>query len=105
MRGPALAAVASPTAWLYRKDITWQQQPVVLATSAGMNDDFGSDVALSADGRRLAVGAEFDDAAGAGDLLVTFDVIVPTELDDTGRQAVEALASALPGNPREYLGV
>ena len=40
-----------------------------------------------------------------GALLVTFDVVVPHELDDAGRAAVEQLAAALPGNPREHLGV
>jgi molecular chaperone DnaJ len=40
-----------------------------------------------------------------GALLVTFDVVVPTELDDDARQAVEALAEKLPANPREFLGV
>jgi molecular chaperone DnaJ len=45
---------------------------------------------------------------GSGDpgaLLVTFDVVVPTELDDETKQAVEALAEKLPSNPREFLGV
>jgi len=40
-----------------------------------------------------------------GALLVTFDVVVPHELDDDARAAVEQLASALPSNPREHLGV
>jgi len=40
-----------------------------------------------------------------GALLVTFDVVVPTELDDDAKQAVEALAEKLPSNPREFLGV
>jgi molecular chaperone DnaJ len=45
---------------------------------------------------------------GSGDpgaLLVTFDVVVPTELDDEAKEAVEALAAKLPSNPREFLGV
>jgi molecular chaperone DnaJ len=45
---------------------------------------------------------------GSGDpgaLLVTFDIVVPTELDDAARKAIEELAAALPGNPREHLGV
>jgi molecular chaperone DnaJ len=45
---------------------------------------------------------------GSGDpgaLLVTFDVVVPTELDDEARRAVEELAEKLPTNPREFLGV
>ena len=40
-----------------------------------------------------------------GALLVTFDVVVPTELDDAAKHAIEELAAALPGNPREHLGV
>ncbi len=40
-----------------------------------------------------------------GDLLVTFEVVVPTELEDEARQAVEALAEQLPASPREHLGV
>jgi molecular chaperone DnaJ len=45
---------------------------------------------------------------GSGDpgaLLVTFDVVVPSELDDGARTAIEELAGKLPGNPREFLGV
>ena len=40
-----------------------------------------------------------------GALLVTFDVVVPHELDDDAKAAVETLAAALPTNPREHLGV
>jgi len=40
-----------------------------------------------------------------GDLLVTFDIVVPNELSDDERAAVEALAERLGGNPREELGV
>lgn len=40
-----------------------------------------------------------------GDLLVTFDVAVPSELEDGAREVVEQLAQALPGNPRAHLGV
>jgi molecular chaperone DnaJ len=40
-----------------------------------------------------------------GALLVTFDVVVPRELDGDALAAVEQLAAALPGNPREHLGV
>jgi DnaJ-class molecular chaperone len=45
---------------------------------------------------------------GSGDpgaLLVTFDVVVPSELDDEARKTVEELAEKLPANPREFLGV
>jgi molecular chaperone DnaJ len=42
---------------------------------------------------------------GHGDLLVTVQVSVPSHLTDEQRQAVEALASALPAAPREHLGV
>jgi molecular chaperone DnaJ len=40
-----------------------------------------------------------------GDLLVTFDVVVPSQLDDGARELVEQLADKLPSNPREHLGV
>ena len=40
-----------------------------------------------------------------GALLVTFDVVVPHELGDDTRAAIEQLATTLPGNPREHLGV
>jgi molecular chaperone DnaJ len=39
----------------------------------------------------------------AGDLLVTVDVSVPTELNDSERTAIEALAKASPESPREHL--
>jgi molecular chaperone DnaJ len=45
---------------------------------------------------------------GSGDpgaLLVTFDVVVPPELDDEAREAVEKLAVTLPAGPRDFLGV
>ncbi|MGH9284937.1 MAG: DnaJ C-terminal domain-containing protein, partial [Acidimicrobiales bacterium] len=44
-------------------------------------------------------------ASGAGDLLVTIQVDVPATLTDAQRQAVEALAEAMPGSPRAHLGV
>jgi len=42
---------------------------------------------------------------GRGDLLVTVEVDVPSSVDAKERQAVEALAKALSGNPRAHLGV
>ena len=44
-------------------------------------------------------------AGGAGDLLVTVDVVVPQSLSDEQRQAVEALAATESANPRAHLGV
>jgi molecular chaperone DnaJ len=40
-----------------------------------------------------------------GDLLVTFEVVVPADLTEDQRAAVAALAEQLAGNPREQLGV
>jgi molecular chaperone DnaJ len=40
-----------------------------------------------------------------GDLLVTFDVVVPSELSDAERKAVEALAKVSGSSPRAHLGV
>ena len=40
-----------------------------------------------------------------GDLLVTIDVVVPTELSQDQRKALEAFAEASASSPREHLGV
>jgi molecular chaperone DnaJ len=40
-----------------------------------------------------------------GDLLVTFDVVVPKKLDVAGKKAIEDLRDVLTENPREHLGV
>lgn len=42
---------------------------------------------------------------GSGDLLVTVDVVVPSELSAQQRQAVEAYAEATTDSPRAHLGV
>ena len=42
---------------------------------------------------------------GFGDLLVTVEVVVPTELTEAQRAAIEALASATTQSPRKHLGV
>jgi molecular chaperone DnaJ len=42
--------------------------------------------------------------ASSGDLLVTVEVTVPSELTESQREAVEALAKATPESPREHLG-
>jgi molecular chaperone DnaJ len=41
----------------------------------------------------------------AGDLLVTFELVVPSELSDDERAAIEALGERMTANPREHLGV
>ncbi len=71
-------------------------EPVTMKVPPGTQS--GKTVRVRGRGIRNATGA-------TGDLLVTFDVVVPTELDDAAKHAVEALAAALPGNPRESLGV
>ena len=45
------------------------------------------------------------DEKGAGDLLVTVEVAVPTKLSPAQREAIEALASASDESPRAHLGV
>jgi molecular chaperone DnaJ len=60
----------------------------------------------TASGKTLRVrGRGMPKAAGAGDLLVTVDVVVPQTLSDEQRQAVEALAATDSANPRAHLGV
>jgi molecular chaperone DnaJ len=44
-------------------------------------------------------------ANGTGDLLVTVEVAVPTNLSPAERQAIEALAAASTQSPRSHLGV
>ena len=45
------------------------------------------------------------DEKGAGDLLVTVEVAVPTKLSPAQREAIEALATASTESPRTHLGV
>jgi CheY-like chemotaxis protein len=70
--------------------------PVVMVTAKGEESDVVT--GLDKPGR-------LDVDHATGDLLVTVEVVVPTELDDAQRSAVEALASATPGSPRTHLGV
>jgi hypothetical protein len=49
-----------------RSDTTWRQQAYVKASNTGAGDDFGSSIALSADGSILAVGAAREDSAAIG---------------------------------------
>jgi len=56
-------------------------------------------------GRGIPQASAKSGETGPGALLVTFDVVVPQELDDDAKAAVEQLATVLPGNPREHLGV
>ena len=44
-------------------------------------------------------------AGAKGDLLVVVDVVVPEQLSDDERKAVEDLAAATTGSPRDHLGV
>ncbi len=55
-------------------------------------------------GRTFRVkGRGITDDKGAGDLLVTVEVSVPTKLSPAQREAIEALASASTESPRTYL--
>jgi molecular chaperone DnaJ len=45
------------------------------------------------------------DEKGAGDMLVTVEVAVPTKLSAAEREAIEALATASTDSPRTHLGV
>jgi len=59
-----------------------------------------------APGKTLRVrGRGMPKAGGAGDLLVTVDVVVPQSLSDEQRQALQALAATESANPRAHLGV
>ncbi|MGH9282558.1 MAG: molecular chaperone DnaJ [Acidimicrobiales bacterium] len=57
-------------------------------------------------GRTFRVKGRGSKTAGSpGDLLVTIEVVVPENLSDAQRQAVEALAAASTDSPRRHLGV
>ncbi|WP_075109819.1 hypothetical protein [Halofilum ochraceum] len=49
-----------------RNGSTWTQQEYVKAATPGPADEFGTSVALAADGDTLAVGAPFEDSAATG---------------------------------------
>jgi molecular chaperone DnaJ len=48
-------------------------------------------------------GRGIETSGGTGDLLVTFEVVVPPELTEAQREAVAALAEAFPDDPRADL--
>ena len=58
----------SGAAYVYRRSPTgrWTAGTFFKAPNAGVDDRFGGALALSADGRTLAVGAALEDSAGAG---------------------------------------
>ena len=57
----------SGAAWVFiRSGATWSQQAYLKASNTGANDRFGNRVALSADGKTLAVGAWGEDSAAKG---------------------------------------
>lgn len=49
-----------------RTGTTWTQEAYIKASNTGASDLFGTSVALSGDGARLAVGARFEDSAATG---------------------------------------
>ncbi len=54
-------------AYLYRfSGGAWSQQAYIKASNTGVNDRFGRDVSLSADGNTLAVGGNLEDSSASG---------------------------------------
>ncbi len=52
---------------VYRRAVgTWQSQSMITAPNGGRGDRFGAELALSADGNTLAVGAYWEDSAARG---------------------------------------
>jgi hypothetical protein len=49
-----------------RNGTTWSQQAYIKATNTGVDDGFGTSIALSSDGWTLAVGSAFEDSAASG---------------------------------------
>jgi hypothetical protein len=58
---------AAGAAYIYvRSGDRWTEQASIAASNADQGDQFGSSIALSADGNTLAVGAYFEDSAAKG---------------------------------------
>lgn len=72
-----------------RSGLTWSQQAYVKASNTGAFDFFGSSVALSGDGARLAVGARLESSAATG--------VGGNEADDSAMQAGAAYVFARSG--------
>jgi molecular chaperone DnaJ len=71
-------------------------KPVTVKVPAGTQS--GATVKLR--GRGIDAGK-----GSPGDLLVTFDVVVPKKVDGAAKKAIEDLGNVLTENPREHLGV
>ena len=56
-----------------RSGTSWSQQAYIKASNSGAGDQFGTSVALSADGNSLAVGAPYEDLYAAGINPVSYD--------------------------------
>ena len=62
-----MAAPQAGAAYLFtRSGATWRQRTYVKASNTGAGDWFGGSVALSADGRTLAIGAPLEDSHATG---------------------------------------
>ncbi len=60
-------AGSSGAVYIYKRSGTqWSYQTFIKASNTGSGDSFGSSLALSADGRTLAVGAHLEDSAARG---------------------------------------
>ena len=73
-------------------------EPVTMRVPAGT----ASGTTLRVRGRGVPAGKN---GTKPGDLLVKVEVVVPTELNDTQRAALQSLAEVTDAAPREYLGV
>lgn len=62
----SVSAPKSGTVYVFAYDKGWRQEALVKATNANANDNFGSAVALSSNGRALIVGAIGESSAAAG---------------------------------------
>ena len=71
-------------------------KPVTVKVSSGTQ----SGKTVKVRGRGIDAGK-----GGKGDLLVTFDVVVPKKVDGAAKKAIEELGNALSDNPREHLGM
>ena len=61
------SSFSSGAVYVYaRSESGWSQQGFIKASNTGLNDQFGSSVAISGDGNTLAVSAAFEDSGATG---------------------------------------
>lgn len=90
----------------------WSQQAYLKASNTGVDDYFGSSVALNGDGNTLAVGARYEDGAATGiggsqldDYLDNAGAVYVFVRDGFGEWSQQAYIKASNTDAQEYFGI